>query len=214
MHNFAKSSGLLRLIALVLTLGLTSASADVSAFSDAGRDDETTIVHNPVQTFVPGFRINVKAVVDGEHSVESVRCYFRAAGDTNFMFVEMPRTTANTYVTVLPAPSPTTVAIQYVLLAVNSRNVVVRSQMFAIERAQGSMPTEWQSTDRTGQLAVKTELAQAPATVNGFADSVMTDVEEATRRFGFVVGGLYAIRQAGPAGFTGAAVFATPPARR
>lgn len=208
MHSLRRFGRVYVCGAILLALLVSMSGADLSAVSrQVG--PTTTITHTPPQTFVPGFRISIKALVADEMGIAVVRCYFRATGEADYVFVEMRRVAGNLYAGILPAPSPTTEAIEYILLAVNYSRVVVRSQVFTMARAEGTRPTEWQTSDSSGQVSVKTELAQAPQSVAGFTDSIASDVVESAFRFGYVVKGLHAVSTAGPPGYTGATVHAT-----
>lgn len=49
----------------------------------------TAIKHKPLQHFVVGHRIRVEALVTDPQGVGLVRCYFRAAGRSDYVFVGM-----------------------------------------------------------------------------------------------------------------------------
>jgi len=153
------------------------------------------ISHTPMKFFVPGFRIIVKALVTDEPGIMLVRCYFRAKGEADFIFVDMPLVAGDEYKGVLPAPSANTSAIEYLLLAVNNNKVVVKSQRFTVYREEGYSRPEWQSSDLSSEITVKTELAQAPQTIPGFSDNIVADAVESAVRFGYVVDGIYILSQ-------------------
>jgi hypothetical protein len=155
----------------------------------------TRIVHTPVRFFIAGFRIKVNAQVSDEAGINIVRCYFRAKGEADYVFVDMPLAAGNEYAGVLPAPSSTTQAIEYILLAVNNGRVVVRSQTFTVYKTEGTTPPEWQNVNANTQITVKTELAQAPQVVQGFTDDIVSDVVESAFRFGYVAEGIYILSQ-------------------
>jgi len=171
------------------------------------------ISHTPVDHFVPGFRIGVKALISDENGVMLARCYFRSKGEADYVFVEMPLEVGNEYAAVLPAPSETTEEIEYILLAVNNNGVVVRSQTFIAKRAEAEEKPPWQELDSSGDITIKTELASAPEALPGFSDSIVSDVVESAFRFGYVVEGIYLITQmvgAAPVGaISGGTVAAT-----
>lgn len=125
------------------------------------------------------------------------RCYFRAKGEVDFVFVDMPLETGNEYAGILPASSANTEAIEYLLLAVNNNKVVVRSAIFEVDREEGDTPPVWQKVDSSGRVSVMTELARAPQTIPGFTDSIITDVVESALRFGYVAEGIYTLSQDG-----------------
>jgi hypothetical protein len=156
---------------------------------------ETNISHTPVDYFMPGFRIQVKALISDEAGVLMARCYFKAKGEADYVFVDMPLVMGNEFAGILPAPSESTEEIEYLILAVNNDGVVVRSQEFIARRAEDRGKPPWQEVDSAGDITIKTELAQAPETVAGFSDSIVTDVVESALRFGYVVEGIYLLTQ-------------------
>jgi len=205
------ASAIRRVVAwvLVVVMGVGSPVFAAPAFAQ----QSTRFVHTPITGFVPGFRINVKAAVSSPAGVAVVRCYFRAKGEADFVFVDMASIGSDQYLGVLPAPSQATEEITYILLAVSGDRAVVRTQAFKMVRQEGSQPTIWQTSNMSGQVSVSTELAQAPQAVAGFTDSIAADVAESALRFGYVVEGLYTVSQmVGPApvGYQGAVALATP----
>ncbi len=178
------------------------------SYADAGKTP-TKVKHKPLKYVVPEKRMILTAAVKDEKGVELVRCYFRAQGEANFVFVPMTQTSAGTYGAVLPAPSASTPAIEYVFLAVNSEKQVVKTQTFTAPVKAGSDPPEWQQADSKGEIAVKTELEQPPQQLAGFSDSITIDQVESSMRFGMVAGGLYAVTSSAAAGATAATAAGT-----
>jgi len=132
-----------------------------------------------------------------------VRCYFRAKGESNYAFVEMPLIVGNEYTGIIPAPSAGSGAIEYLLLAVNQNGVVVRSQVFETKRDTKRAKPAWQDVDMEGSITVKSELARVPQMIPGFADNIKGNAVESAFRFGYVVEGIYQLSQmvgAAPAG--------------
>lgn len=155
----------------------------------------TNISHSPVDTFIPGFRMQVKALVSDETGVMLVRCYFRAAGEAEYMFVDMPLVIGNEYSGTLPAPLESTEALEYILLAVNNDGVVVRTQLFSARRAEGREKPVWQQVDSGGEISINTELSRVPESIPGFDDNIVVNVMESAFRFGYVVEGIYKVSQ-------------------
>lgn len=153
------------------------------------------ISHTPVKYFIPGARIQVKALVSDEAGVMLVRCYFKAKEETDYVFVEMPLIVGNEYIGILPAPAAATSAIEYILLSVNQNGLVVRSQVFEAKRDTGREKPVWQDVNMSGSIAVNTELARAPRSLPGFADNITAEVVESAFRFGYVVKGIYMLSQ-------------------
>jgi hypothetical protein len=170
----------------------------------------TKIIHETIKYFVPGSRISITSGAADEEGVKLVRCYFRAKGEANYVFVEMNTGDNDQYQCVIPAPSRNTAFIEYIILVVNEKNVVVRTPVIEIRQDANSPLPEWQKDDSREELLVKTELPNQPMTVNGFSDSVSVDLEESIARFGYVAEGIYMLSQiagqSGPVGSTGGGI--------
>lgn len=169
----------------------------------------TKIKHEPVKYFVAGKRIKLTAEVTDPEGIKLVRCYFKGTEQADFVFVNMTPGSA-TYTAILPAASRTASSIDYLFLTVNNKNQVVRTQQFRVNKNDSQPMPPWQDVAMEGQLNVSTELAQAPAALEGFTDSIAMDVVESALRFGFVAGGIYTSTQiAAAGGATGTAATAT-----
>jgi hypothetical protein len=155
----------------------------------------TKITHETLKYFVPGSRIIVSMGATDPEGVKLARCYFRAKNEANFVFVDMNIGGNDMYQGIIPAPSRNTEAIEYIILVVNEKNVVVRTPIIEVGLDANSSLPSWQTDDSGEQLAVKTELPGQPATVNGFSDSVKVDLVESVVRFGFVAEGIYLASQ-------------------
>ena len=151
----------------------------------------TDIKHKPIKYFVSEKRISLDTIVKDTKGVELVRCYFRAQGEADYVFVPMNTVKQGAYNCVLPAPSKTTEAIEYVFLVVNKAKQVVKTQTYTVARKKDKKAPAWQQASAKGDITVSTELAQAPSELAGFSDSITMDVVESTARFGVVAGGLY-----------------------
>ncbi len=178
------------------------------SYADAGKA-ATKVNHKPVKYFVPEKRMMLTASVKDEKGIELVRCYFRAEGEADFVFVPMTQTSDGTYSAVLPAPSAATPAIEYVFLVVNSEKQIVKTQTFTVPKQEGSDTPEWQQAGSEGDIAVKTELEKPPQQLAGFSDSITIDQVESSMRFGMVAGGLYAVTSSAAAGATAATAAGT-----
>lgn len=151
----------------------------------------TEIKHIPITYFVPEKRISITADVTDEAGVNLVRCYFKGSEQADFVFVGMNSGADGSYSGTLPAPAKNTQSIEYLFLAVNGSNQVVKSQTFTVNKEDRDEAPAWQQTSSEGNIQVSTEVAEAPKTVSGFADSIVMDVVESSARFGLVVGGIY-----------------------
>jgi len=159
----------------------------VSAFFAATASAATTAMkHTPPEYFVADQRIQLETEVKDIQGVKIVRCYFKAAGEADFVFVPMVATGNNDYSGILPAPSAATTQIEYLFLAVNQANQVVRSQNFAMYKDANQKTPAWQNIPKEGEIRVSIELDKAPTQLMGFSDNVAIDVVESGARFGVV----------------------------
>ena len=141
--------------------------------------------------FVPEKRIRVEAKVTDKSGVDIVRCYFRVLGQVDYIFVEMTLIGKDIFKSVLPAPSKDTETIEYLFLAVNGQNEVVKTQTFEVHKKDDDIVPAWQQVSSAGDITLSTELTYVTKAPTGFTDSVVMDVVEPSARFGFVVEGLY-----------------------
>ena len=187
---------------------VTSSPVPLFAQESATVQGTTKIRHEPITYFVAGKRIRLAADVTDPEGIKLVRCYFKAKEQADFVFVTMTAE-GNTYTAILPAAAKNASSIDYLFLAMNNKNQVVKTQPFSVNIDASQPAPPWQDVAMEGQLKVSTELAQAPAVLEGFADSIAMDVVESAARFGFTVG-IYATTQmAAAGGATGAAATAT-----
>ncbi len=156
------------------------------AFLAAAADAATTMKHTSPDYFVSDQRIQLEAQVEDPAGVKLVRCYFKAAGEANLVFVPMNSTGKNEYAGVLPAPSASTDRIEYLFLGVNTSKQVVRSQTFTMAKDENQKPPSWQEIPKQGEIKVSMELDKVPTQLRGFSDSVTIDTVESGARFGVV----------------------------
>ncbi|WP_045211593.1 hypothetical protein [Desulfonatronovibrio magnus] len=152
---------------------------------------QTNMRHTAPKYFVPEHRIQLEAQVSDPSGIELVRCYFKSAGEADFVFVPMTNTRRNNFAGVLPAPSRSTEQIEYLFLAVNANNEVVKSQTFVINQEDKDKAPAWQDIPADSEIHVSMELDQVPADVPGFTDNIAMNAVESGARFGVVAGGLY-----------------------
>jgi hypothetical protein len=146
----------------------------------------TSMKHDAPDYFVPDQRIRMEAQVEDPQGVNLVRCYFKAVGEADLVFVPMNMTGKNEYAGILPAPSQSTTQIEYLFLAVNSAKQVVRSQTFTVTKNPAKGLPEWQEVPKEGEIKVSMELGKPPKELPGFSDNVTIDVVESGARFGVV----------------------------
>lgn len=184
-------------LALFVTMALVLGQVTMITPAFAADADPTTkIRHRAPGFFVPDHRIKLEADVRDREGLKLVRCYFRAAGEENFVFVSMLQTGGNTFQGILPAPSAETQLLEYLFLAVNNQNKVVKTQTFTVGKDESKRVPAWQEVSGEGTIQVSTELETAPDMVAGFRDNIALDVVESGLRFGVVAGGLYAANAA------------------
>ncbi|MDM8550863.1 hypothetical protein QUF72_12320 [Desulfobacterales bacterium HSG2] len=182
------SSIFTQILAIVMS---TLLIISMNAGSVLAREAETEIGHDPPAYFVSGKRIKVEAVVRDDAGVNQVRCYFRAAGEADYVFVEMKPAKGDTYEGILPSPSKETRTIEYLFLVVNGQDQVVSTQEYELSKDDEKDLPAWQQVRSEGNIQVSTELPEMTEPPTGFRDSIVMDVVESSVRFG-VVAGLYA----------------------
>jgi len=169
----------------------------------------TEIIHEPIEYFLPNNRILIETEIIDETGIKLVRCYFRADAADEFVFVPMKRLEENEYRAILPAPAGYSETIEYLFLALNTSNQVVKTQTFKVSKDDKKGVPEWQKSRQEGNIAIYTELSEAPETVAGFSDSMSVDVVESGARFGMVAGIYSTSAVASSGGATGAAAAAS-----
>jgi hypothetical protein len=205
-RNLSKT-GIFALLGLFLMVSIL-APAFLGATANAA---DTEMMHTPPDYFVPDNRIQLTAQVEDSEGVKLVRCYFKAAGEADLVFVPMNTMGSDKYSGVLPAPSATTDQIEYLFLSVNNAKEVVRSQTFTMSKnAEEDLPA-WQEIPKEGEIKVSMELDKIPTQLRGFSDNVTIDFVESGARFGVVALLYHNIRDSGSsgAGGTGSAASST-----
>lgn len=147
---------------------------------------DTEMIHSPPDYFVSDHRIQLEALVTDPAGIKLARCYFKAAGEADLVFVPMTSGGENKYTGILPAPSASTTQIEYLFLAVNNHHQVVRSQLFLIAKNTAKATPDWQNIPKEGEIRVGMELDQTPEKISGFSDNIAIDAVESTARFGVV----------------------------
>ena len=146
----------------------------------------TTMKHTKPDFFVADQRIQLQAEVENPAGINLVRCYFKAAGEANMVFVPMIMDDKNEYACILPAPSKVTTQIEYLFLSVNSDKKIIRSQIFTITQNANKGIPAWQEISKQGEIKVSMEIGKATTELAGFSDDVTIDVVESCARFGVV----------------------------
>jgi len=181
----------------------------LTALAAVEAQPRTRMQHTPPGYFIPAHRIQVEAQVKDPAGVEIVRCYFRAAGEANYVFVPMTHIRRSTFAAVIPAPAAGTDQIEYLFLSVNTDNQVVKSQVFYIEKRDEDRVPAWQEAAGEDEIRLYMELDQVPSELAGFSDNIVIDAVESGVRFGIAAGGIYQVSGLTTASTSGAAATAT-----
>ena len=104
----------------------------------------TAIKYKPIDYFVSGKRIKLNAKITDKAGINLARCYFRAVEEADFVFVALKEIKTNQYEGILPAPSKDTETIEYLFLAVNDANHVIKSQRFKVNKNDDDKTPAWQ----------------------------------------------------------------------
>lgn len=144
---------------------------------------ETEVRHDPPDYFVSGRRIKLEALVRDQAGINQVRCYFRAFGEADHVFVEMKPTRSDIYEGILPSPGKETRTIEYLFLTVNGKEQVVSTRKYELRRKDGKEAPACQQARSEGNIQVSTEVPEPPL---GFTDSIVMDVAESSARYGSV----------------------------
>lgn len=156
MHNrfLQRFTAIVCMFLIALQLELLTA---VAAAATNGRQT-TSYSHNAPEYLLPGARTQLIATITDPKGIKLVRCYFRIAGEADYLFVPMQQGADNTYSAILPAFNTATRVLQYRLLAVNTEGKVTQTAEFSVPTGHGGAAVPpWQHAVRTGALPVGTE---------------------------------------------------------
>jgi hypothetical protein len=196
-------------VSLLLAFVLTGLACFIPiALFAAETTAATKVKHEPIEYFVPEKRIQLEAEVSDKCDIKLVRCYFKSDAQADYVFVWMKQVKGDAYAGVLPSPAPDCNRIEYLFLAVNADNQVVKTQTFTVNVNVSAKVPKWQEVSAGGEINLYTELDKAPKSIPGFKDSIKIDVVESSARFGIVAGGIYAATSTGGSA-TGAAAATT-----
>jgi len=177
-----------------------------AVFAQEAKAASTVIKPQTFDYFVSEHRIRVQAEITDEAGVKVARTYFRAVGEADYVFVPMQSLKDNIYEAVIPKPSKDTQTLEYIILAVNQKGQIVKTEVFKVKKDDGKEVPEWQkAVSEEGEIKVSTELAKAPEKLPGFNDSVSLDVVESSGRFG-TAAGIYSLITTSSGGLSTAAV--------
>ena len=142
----------------------------------------SSLEHEALPTARSGERIHITTEFATESSVDSVRVYFRAAGDVPYAFVPM-QVDGSKYAGVLPALARGAETLEYLILVRSPSGGIETSQTFRVEVQDGV-----ESDSSAQPLTVYTELPLAPPSLPGFADNVLIETIEPQVRYGRLAG--------------------------
>lgn len=185
MHNRL----LLRFTATVCMFLITMQVELLTAMAALAADTTPSTIysHTPPEYLLPAARTKIIAKITDPKGVKLVRCYFRVAGQADYLFVPMQQWADDTYSATLPAFNADTRVLQYRLLAVNKAGETTKTQEFAVATGHGlATVPPWQHTDRAGALLVTTESESRSAGRSrkgaGFSDTMILGLAEPQHR--------------------------------
>ena len=157
---------------------------------------ETKISHSSLKSIASSTRTNISVKVTDPAGIQKVRAYFRSNSSDQYNFVKLIQTepekslfsffpTNKRYTGQLPAAGEGTSQIEYVILAVNNNQEIVKSAPYIVDVTPGENTEKGNDDD---ELTVYTELSEAPQSIEGFSDSILFDVAESSARYGMVAG--------------------------
>lgn len=138
--------------------------------------DGVAIIHDPYSYVVAGKRTVITAVIiSPPEGLQSVYCRFRTTETAGFARVPMTRVegTQYTYAATLPALSPGTGSLRYMLVAGDTMNKETSSREFSIPVKATSVIPGWQREQSSEKIKVRLESPDKP--LEGFSDAIAAD---------------------------------------
>ncbi len=202
--NNIRESFIGRCLNFLALLSFLLLQVPATAFAASG----TKVTHDAIKYFVPEKRIRLEATVVDPKGVTLVRAYFKGKTQADYVFVpmEQQQTVPNSYVATLPALDKSNETLEYLFLAVNGTNEVVKTEPFVVKAKDSKDVPSWQMVKDDEPMKLFTEIPDAPDVAASFSDSVSVDVVESSARFGLIAQ-LYS--SSGSAAASGAAASAT-----
>ena len=139
----------------------------------------TSMKHETPDYFVPDQRIRMEAQVEDPQGVNLVRCYFKAAGEADLVFVahEHDRKKMNMPAFCRPRPSPPLrLNTSFSRSTAQNRWCAARHSRSPKNPAKG-IP-DWQEVPKEGEIKVSMEVGQPIKELPGFSDNVTVDMVE------------------------------------
>lgn len=156
LHNrlLLRFTALVCMVLIALQVELLTAMRALAADTTPTTDYS----HTAPEYLLPGARTTITAKITDPKGIKLARCYFRIAGEADYLFVPMQQGPGNTYSAILPAFNAATRVLQYRLLAVNTEGEATQTAEFSVPTGHGgAVVPPWQHTVRTGALPVATE---------------------------------------------------------
>lgn len=139
---------LLRCLVLFLSFLLVFPAGTVSAAAGKAQ-----IKHDPPGgSYIPGFRINLDAMVKDSAEILTARCYFKTKDDKNFGFVQMTGSGDDHFKAVLPAPFVGSEEVQYLFVSVNKAKQVTRTKVFTLKEAETKEGIKWKDINEVREV--------------------------------------------------------------
>lgn len=145
----------------------------------------TKIQHRPLEYYVSGNRIQVEAKVEDATGVKVVRCYFRASGQSDYVFAPLQEKEKGLYQGILPAPADQTGSMEYLFLVVNGQNRVIKSQIFSVNKKEQKDAPSWQMVAKGGSIPVSSEISQTADIAGYYSDNVTLTNADPSFRYGY-----------------------------
>lgn len=142
----------------------------------------TTIRHNSIESVNSGRRLFLSATVTDPNKIDIVRIYFKAKASSEYNFISLRNDVRSKYVGQLPAAAADCKTINYLILVKNSRNQIVKSQIFNVIVADSNISV----SHPLSKVHIYTELTDASKKLPGFSDNFNIKVVEPSLRYGTV----------------------------
>lgn len=187
-----RQNSLTRLMVFVCMALVVFQLDTVQALANNATAKGTRFYHDPYSYMVPGKRITIQVAISDPAGVRIARCYFKASGEEDYVFVPMEKVdgTLTLYKFVLPAPSPGSKGIHYRLLVVNKDGKISKTDEFMTPVRAGITPGWQEKAQSTASIKVGAEVARQSdpnmavgQPVAGFADTIALEVVESAGRF-------------------------------
>lgn len=211
-----------RSIALALTPLMVLINLPLVSFAN-DTESTTEIFHKQIEAATAGERIKIYTEIADPAGVDLVRVYFKKTGEADFVFIKLDpvekadkslwesfknlgsSSSGSSYAGILPALANGSQSFEYLILVKTTANKVFKSQTYTVavndsnhKVGVGAKPVQ-----------VYTELAEAPAEIAGFSDTIVIDIAESSAKFGVVAGLYSALTSGGEGAVAGGTVAAT-----